>query len=205
MRYRFTPLTDKVALGHRRQPRDRPAPRRLRSAPRGNRCCRTLSLPRIRRTRRAGERSRGARAPSPSSSRLTVSQAGDVAHLVEAVQHRLGIIDILINNAGITRPQPIEAITERDWDDLDRREPEIHVPDDAKPSSPAMRSRRWGRIVNLSSVAAQVGGKVVGPHYAAVQGRPFLGLTHAYGGPCWRRKASPSIAVRTSVDFGRKW
>jgi 3-oxoacyl-[acyl-carrier protein] reductase len=41
-----------------------------------------------------------------------------------------------------------------------------------------MRSRHWGRIVNLSSVAAQVGG-VVGPHYAASKAG-ILGLTHAY-------------------------
>jgi 3-oxoacyl-[acyl-carrier protein] reductase len=43
---------------------------------------------------------------------------------------------------------------------------------------PAMRARRWGRIINLSSVAAQVGG-VVGPHYAASKAG-MLGLTHYY-------------------------
>ena len=31
---------------------------------------------------------------------------------------------------------------------------------------PAMRAQRWGRIINISSVAAQTGG-LVGPHYAA--------------------------------------
>jgi 3-oxoacyl-[acyl-carrier protein] reductase len=41
-----------------------------------------------------------------------------------------------------------------------------------------MRARRWGRIINLSSVAAQLGG-VVGPHYAASKAG-ILGLTHAY-------------------------
>jgi 3-oxoacyl-[acyl-carrier protein] reductase len=43
---------------------------------------------------------------------------------------------------------------------------------------PAMRARRWGRIINLSSVAAQLGG-VVGPHYAASKAG-MLGLTHSY-------------------------
>ena len=43
---------------------------------------------------------------------------------------------------------------------------------------PAMRRRKWGRIINLSSVAAQVGG-VVGPHYAASKAG-IIGLTHAY-------------------------
>src|SRR5919199_5816075 len=43
---------------------------------------------------------------------------------------------------------------------------------------PGMRARRWGRIINVSSVAAQVGG-VVGPHYAASKAG-MHGLTHFY-------------------------
>ncbi len=41
-----------------------------------------------------------------------------------------------------------------------------------------MRAARWGRIINLSSVAAQTGG-VVGPHYASSKAG-ILGLTHSY-------------------------
>jgi 3-oxoacyl-[acyl-carrier protein] reductase len=41
-----------------------------------------------------------------------------------------------------------------------------------------MRARHWGRIVNISSVAAHLGG-VVGPHYAASKAG-MLGLTHYY-------------------------
>jgi 3-oxoacyl-[acyl-carrier protein] reductase len=41
-----------------------------------------------------------------------------------------------------------------------------------------MRSRKYGRIVNISSVAAQLGG-VVGPHYAASKAG-MIGLTHSY-------------------------
>jgi 3-oxoacyl-[acyl-carrier protein] reductase len=41
-----------------------------------------------------------------------------------------------------------------------------------------MRAQHWGRVVNLSSVAAQVGG-VVGPHYAASKAG-IHGLTHFY-------------------------
>jgi len=43
---------------------------------------------------------------------------------------------------------------------------------------PGMRARKWGRIINVSSVAAQVGG-VVGPHYAASKAG-MHGLTHYY-------------------------
>jgi 3-oxoacyl-[acyl-carrier protein] reductase len=40
-----------------------------------------------------------------------------------------------------------------------------------------MRQRKWGRIINLSSVAAQTGG-AVGPHYAASKAG-IIGLTHS--------------------------
>ena len=43
---------------------------------------------------------------------------------------------------------------------------------------PGMRARRWGRIIVLSSIAAQTGG-VIGPHYAASKAG-LLGLVHSY-------------------------
>jgi len=51
-----------------------------------------------------------------------------------------------------------------------------------------MRRRQWGRIVNLSSTAAQIGG-VVGPHYAASKAG-ILGLTHGYASQL-AREGSP--------------
>ncbi|MGD0669601.1 MAG: 3-oxoacyl-ACP reductase family protein [Bryobacteraceae bacterium] len=117
-----------------------------------------------------------------------VSAASDVARLVGTAQDRLGPIDILVNNAGITRPQPIEEITERDWDEV--------IAANLKSCFlvtqavlPGMRSRQWGRIINLSSVAAQLGG-VVGPHYAASKAG-ILGLSHFYA----RRLAREGITV----------
>jgi 3-oxoacyl-[acyl-carrier protein] reductase len=41
-----------------------------------------------------------------------------------------------------------------------------------------MRARKWGRIINISSVAAHTGG-IVGPHYASSKAG-ILGLTHSY-------------------------
>ena len=97
----------------------------------------------------------------------TVATASQrTASLVAHVTQAIGPIDILVNNAGLIRPQALEDITEHDWD-------EIH---DVNLKSaflvtqavvPGMRDRQWGRIINLSSVAAQLGG-VVGPHYADV-------------------------------------
>ncbi|OUL36958.1 3-oxoacyl-ACP reductase [Nostoc sp. T09] len=106
-----------------------------------------------------------------------VSNPADVDRLVETIEQSLGTVAILVNNAGIARPQPLEAIGVADWDEL------INV--NLKSAFlvtqavlPPMRQQQWGRIINLSSVAAQVGG-VIGPHYAASKAG-LLGLTHAY-------------------------
>jgi 3-oxoacyl-[acyl-carrier protein] reductase len=106
-----------------------------------------------------------------------VSRAEEVQRLVAGTEARLGPVDILVNNAGIARPQPIEEIGERDWDEVIT----VNLKScflATQAVLPRMRARRWGRIINLSSVAAQVGG-VVGPHYAASKAG-MIGLTHFY-------------------------
>lgn len=106
-----------------------------------------------------------------------VSEAAQVADLVAAVHRQLGPVSILVNNAGITRPQPIDQITEQSWDEvLAINLKSVFLVTQAV--LPKMRAARWGRIINLSSVAAQLGG-VVGPHYAASKAG-ILGLTHSY-------------------------
>ncbi len=106
-----------------------------------------------------------------------VAKSPEVARLVKTVEESLGPIAILVNNAGVTRPQPLEEIREEDWDEL--------ITLNLKSAFlvtqqvvPGMRARHWGRIINLSSVAAHTGG-VVGPHYAASKAG-LLGLTHSY-------------------------
>lgn len=106
-----------------------------------------------------------------------VSVAADVARLIATVESELGPAAILVNNAGVTRPQPLDEITERDWDEILA----INLKSTflvTQAVLPKMRGARWGRIINLSSVAAQLGG-VVGPHYAASKAG-VIGLTHSY-------------------------
>jgi 3-oxoacyl-[acyl-carrier protein] reductase len=106
-----------------------------------------------------------------------VSVASEVERLAAVAQKSMGAIDVLVNNAGIARQQPLEQITERDWDELiDVNLKSCFLVTQAL--LPAMRARRWGRIINVSSVAAQIGG-VVGPHYAASKAG-MLGLTYYY-------------------------
>jgi 3-oxoacyl-[acyl-carrier protein] reductase len=106
-----------------------------------------------------------------------VSNASSVERMLSNMVEQLGAASILVNNAGIARPQPIAEITERDWDDvLTANLKSCFLV--TQRVLPGMRTRHWGRIINLSSVAAHTGG-VVGPHYAASKAG-ILGLTHSY-------------------------
>jgi 3-oxoacyl-[acyl-carrier protein] reductase len=106
-----------------------------------------------------------------------VARATEVARLLEHVHRELGSITILVNNAGIGRARTIETVTEQDWDEMLA----VNLTSAflvCQAALPDMRAARWGRIISLSSVAAQIGG-VVGPHYAASKAG-ILGLTHYY-------------------------
>lgn len=106
-----------------------------------------------------------------------VSIASDVSRMMKTVERELGTVEILVNNAGIARHQPVEEIREEDWD----KTVAINLKSAfllTQAVLPGMRVRRWGRIINISSGAAQIGG-IVGPHYAAAKAG-LLGLTHGY-------------------------
>jgi 3-oxoacyl-[acyl-carrier protein] reductase len=106
-----------------------------------------------------------------------VGVAADVERLAATVERELGEVEILVNNAGITQVKKFDALTETDWDEIVR----VNLKSAfllTQRVLPGMRKRRWGRIINLSSVAAQTGG-VIGPHYAASKAG-LIGLTHSY-------------------------
>jgi 3-oxoacyl-[acyl-carrier protein] reductase len=106
-----------------------------------------------------------------------VSRSADVTNMIAAVEKNLGPVDILVNNAGIAKHQSIEATTETDWDEiLNVNLKSVFLVTQAV--LPGMRQRRWGRIINISSGAAQTGG-VVGIHYTAAKAG-IEGLTRAY-------------------------
>jgi 3-oxoacyl-[acyl-carrier protein] reductase len=108
--------------------------------------------------------------------RADVSVAAEVKRMVAEVETHLGFVDILVNNAGIARPQRLEEITEADWDQvLTVNLKSVFLVTQAVVGG--MRKAKWGRIINLSSVAAQTGGSV-GPHYAASKAG-IIGLTHS--------------------------
>src|ERR1700680_3261470 len=111
-----------------------------------------------------------------------VSQSDQVEKMVAQVERELGAVSILVNNAGMARQIKLEDIAEADWDE--------HIDVNLKSAFlvtqavlPQMRAQRWGRIINISSTAAQTGG-LVGPHYAASKAGRLTPMPRS-----WQRKA----------------
>jgi 3-oxoacyl-[acyl-carrier protein] reductase len=106
-----------------------------------------------------------------------VSEPGAAAALVRDAEARIGPIDILVNNAGVILRKPLAELGPDEWNESIsvNLSSAFYV---TQAALPGMRARRWGRIIMLSSVAAQTGG-VIGPHYAASKAG-LIGLTHSY-------------------------
>ena len=107
-----------------------------------------------------------------------VSDRSAVQGMVRDIEDRLGPIDILINNAGIAAIRTIDEITEEEFD----RSIAVNLKSVflcTQAVLPHMRARRWGRIVNLSSIGARIGAGSVSVAYGASKAG-VEGLTRAY-------------------------
>jgi acetoacetyl-CoA reductase len=85
-----------------------------------------------------------------------VSDFDSCAKMVAEVARDVGPIDILINNAGITRDMTFKKMSKVDWDAVIRTNLDS-VFNVTKPVVDGMVERGWGRVINVSSVNAQKG------------------------------------------------
>jgi 3-oxoacyl-[acyl-carrier protein] reductase len=109
--------------------------------------------------------------------RADVSQSGDVERLVRETENAFGAINVLVNNAGILGVLGYDQVDEPEWERVIR----VNLTSAflvTKAVLPGMLKGGWGRIINLSSVAAQTGGATA-PHYAASKAG-LVGMTHSY-------------------------
>jgi acetoacetyl-CoA reductase len=85
-----------------------------------------------------------------------VSDFESCQKMVDQVTRDLGPIDILINNAGITRDMTFKKMTKVDWDAVIKTNLDS-VFNVTKPVVDGMVERGWGRVINVSSVNGQKG------------------------------------------------
>jgi len=84
-----------------------------------------------------------------------LSRRAEAGKLAKAALDAMGRIDVLINNAGTNKPQAIDAITDETWDQV----LELNLSSVmalTRAVVPDMKSRRWGRVIHISSVMAYI-------------------------------------------------
>ena len=109
--------------------------------------------------------------------RCDVSQGADVTTMRDRVLREFGKIDILVNNAGIAgRNAPLVEVSEADWDQVMTVDVKS-VFLCAKAVLPHMIERRYGKIVNVASIAGKEGNPNLAPYSAAKAA--VIGLTKA--------------------------
>jgi acetoacetyl-CoA reductase/3-oxoacyl-[acyl-carrier protein] reductase len=105
------------------------------------------------------------------ASRASVRRA-----VATTVKHFGRGIDIVVNNAALAQEKPFETITDADWDRVlavNLRGAFIV----AQETLPAMLARKWGRIINITSIGGQWGG-MRQVHYAAAKAG-LINFTHS--------------------------
>ena len=85
-----------------------------------------------------------------------VSSPEDAEQMVRAIERQLGPIDILVNNAGITRDTTFHKMSAEQWNDVicTNLNSVFNV---TRPVIVGMRDRKWGRIIQISSINGQKG------------------------------------------------
>ena len=103
-----------------------------------------------------------------------VADSEAVANLVQNVESTFGGIDILVNNAGLTRDNILLRLKDDDWDavlDANLRGAFLTI----RAATRGMMKRRWGRIINITSVVGLTGNKGQANYAASKAG--LIGLT----------------------------
>ncbi len=111
--------------------------------------------------------------------KMDVSDKKEVDKVISETVKKFGRLDILVNNAGIYLPKMANDLIEEEWDKMLN----INLKGQflcAQRAAKEMVKNKWGRIINISSVASgQVGvGIEGGVHYTASKGG-LIGMTEA--------------------------
>lgn len=98
--------------------------------------------------------------------RVDVSDSKEVNRMAQSVLKKFKRVDILVNNAAIIKRGSIEDLTEEDWD----RVMDVNLKgafNCMKAVVGTMKKQRYGKIVNISSIAGKIGDLASAPCYGA--------------------------------------
>jgi 3-oxoacyl-[acyl-carrier protein] reductase len=135
---------------------------------------------------------------------IDIRDEEQVRILVAETSTQWGRLDVFVNNAGICPITQFEDISEAEWD----RVLDINLKGTfwcCKHAAVVMREQSSGKIINIASIAGQIGGISVGVHYSASKAG-IIGLTKSMA-----RLLAPTIQVNavapctTESDMTRGW
>jgi 3-oxoacyl-[acyl-carrier protein] reductase len=129
--------------------------------------------------------------------RIDVTEAEAVAAAFDEIEQTLGPVEILVNNAGLRRDGLLMRMKDQDWDDVI----DTNLSGTFRCSRralPGMLKGRWGRIVNIGSIAGSVGNAGQANYAAAKAG--IVGFTKSLAREVARHGVTANVVLPGLVD-----
>ena len=126
-----------------------------------------------------------------------VSQKEAIEKIVETVAEEWGKLDILVNNAGITRDNLLPAMSDEQWDDVitvNLRGTFLFT----RAASQKMMRKRYGRIINISSVSGLIGNAGQTNYSASKAG--VIGMTRSLAKELGKRKVTVNAVAPGFIE-----
>jgi len=139
-------------------------------------------------------RARGARALAVAAD---VADVRAVDQAVAEVERGLGPVDVLVNDAGVALRRPVAEMSDADWD----RVLAVNLNGPfylARRCVPGMAERRWGRVVNVSSISSRLGTPGMAAYCASKWG--LNGFTQALAAEVKERNVLVAAVLPGSTD-----
>ena len=126
-----------------------------------------------------------------------VSQAGDAKKLIDMAVEKFGKLDVLVNNAGITRDGLLAIMKPEDWQAvIDTNLSSVFYT--TKVASKAMLRNKFGRIINISSVVGLTGNAGQANYAASKAG--IIGFTKSVAREFAQRNITANVICPGFID-----
>ncbi|MEM7782081.1 MAG: 3-oxoacyl-[acyl-carrier-protein] reductase [Planctomycetota bacterium] len=126
-----------------------------------------------------------------------VSQKDAIQEIVDTVADEWGQLDILVNNAGITRDTLLPAMTDEQWDDVIA----VNLKGTflfTRAAAQRMMRKRYGRIINISSVSGLIGNAGQTNYSASKAG--VIGMTRSLAKELGKRKVTVNAVAPGFIE-----
>jgi 3-oxoacyl-[acyl-carrier protein] reductase len=126
-----------------------------------------------------------------------VSDLKAVTEMVAKAESEFGAVDILVNNAGLTRDNILPRLKDSDWDEVLNANLRGAFAT-TRAVSRGMMKRRWGRVINISSIVGLIGNKGQSNYAASKAG--LIGFTKSVAKELASRNILANVIAPGLID-----